>query len=423
PEGSALTDGIRWAVGTLRRHAGAMPKRTNLFQQVVALIHTHMARGASVEESAMLVNRVTGEEREVDVAIRAVTAGHEVTVAVEARSSRRRADASWVEGMLGKHANLPTDKLVLVSQSGFTRQARMLAEEKGAAALEPSDLTGADPAGRVVNRLKSIWPKIVSLSPERAQVTVERPEGEKWFKAPADLWLYLPDGTELGNLQEFIQASVQASWEKLMEDIGLRDIARSIDRYFTVEIQSPTIGLQGVRLPIFARYEDAGDGPELHRITHLRVVGQAHIEVVEVELSHQRLGDVLFSQGTSTIAGRHTLIVATEDEEGGQISIRFGDATTETLPIRPVVTDTRVPSRGGLCQRGRRSPWPYLLSRPSSDGLGWRSARLCSNPDAPGGPVGGAAAGCAPEDTGTNVGPHRGNARQVWGAERSGRWP
>lgn len=312
-----------------------MPKRTNLFQDVVALIHTHMARGATVEESAMLVNRVTGKPREVDVAIRDVTAGHDVTVSVEARASRRKADAHWVEGMLGKHADLPTDKLVLVSQAGFTSQARKLTEEHGAIALEPSDLTGEDPAGNIVNRLKSIWPKIVSLTPERAQVTVIRPEGEKWFKAPADLWLYLPDGTELGNLLEFIQGSVHASWEKLMEDIGLRDIAESMDRYFTVDIGSPAVGLQGVRLPIFARYEDAEGGPELHRITHLRVVGQAHIDVVEVELSHQRLGDVLFSQGTSTIAGRRALIVATEDEEGGQISIRFGDSTTETLPDSP----------------------------------------------------------------------------------------
>jgi hypothetical protein len=33
-----------------------MPRRSNLFQDVVAIIHRHMAEGATVEESAMLLN-------------------------------------------------------------------------------------------------------------------------------------------------------------------------------------------------------------------------------------------------------------------------------------------------------------------------------------------------------------------------------
>jgi Restriction endonuclease len=327
--GSIAGEGCR-STHRLKEHEHAVilkdvPRRSNLFQDVVALIHQHMARGAMVEESAMLVNRVTGEQREVDVAIRANTAGHEVVVAVEARASRRRADVQWVEGMLGKHAHLPSDKLVLVSQRGFSRQARKLAEENGAIALEPLDLTGEDPAGRIVNRLKSIWPKIVSLTPERAQVTVERPEGVKWFSAPPDLTLFQEDGSELGNLLDFIKASVQVSWDKIMEDIGLRDIPETIDRYFTLEIGNPIVNLEGVHRPLFARYEEAEGGPQLHLITHVRVVGRAHIDVAEVELSHHRLGEVSFSQGTSTIGGRRALIVATEDEEGGRVSLRLGE--------------------------------------------------------------------------------------------------
>lgn len=306
------------------KHASHMPRRSNLFQDVVALIHQHMARGATVEESAMLVNRVTRKPREVDVAIRAIAAGHEVIVAVEARASMRRADAHWVESMLGKHANLPSDKLVLVSQAGFTRQARSLAEEHGALALEPSDLTGEDPAGRIVNRLKSIWPKIVSFTPERAQVTVERSDGEKWFRAPADLWLFLSDGTEIGTLLECVRAQMSLSWEKIIDDIGLRDIPETMDRFFTLEMGGLAVNFKGGRQDLYVRYEEAGKEPEFHRVVHVRVVGKAHIEVAEVELAHARLGDVIFSQGTATVAGRQLLLVATEDEQGGQLSIRFG---------------------------------------------------------------------------------------------------
>ena len=39
-----------------------MPRRTNLFQEVVTVLHEHLA----VEESALLIDGVTGDEREVD---------------------------------------------------------------------------------------------------------------------------------------------------------------------------------------------------------------------------------------------------------------------------------------------------------------------------------------------------------------------
>jgi predicted Mrr-cat superfamily restriction endonuclease len=116
----------------VRGYAGRVPRRTNLFQDVVAVIHEHLAGDAVMEESAMLTNRLTGEQREVDVVLRRTTAGYETVIAVEATSRRAPVTAPWVEQMVGKHANLPTDKLVLVSESGFTKQARELAERENA---------------------------------------------------------------------------------------------------------------------------------------------------------------------------------------------------------------------------------------------------------------------------------------------------
>jgi hypothetical protein len=51
-----------------------MPKRTNTFQQLVVILHEQIAGQATVVESEMLQNRVTGEEREVDVVIRSLPA-------------------------------------------------------------------------------------------------------------------------------------------------------------------------------------------------------------------------------------------------------------------------------------------------------------------------------------------------------------
>lgn len=71
----------------------------------------------------MLEQRTTGVLREVDVVVRSDIAGHEVIVGIEARASARKADLLWVETLLGKHEDLPTSKLVLVSESGFTGPA------------------------------------------------------------------------------------------------------------------------------------------------------------------------------------------------------------------------------------------------------------------------------------------------------------
>lgn len=91
----------------------ALPRRSNLFQDIVGIIHRHMAGNATVTESALLMNRTTGKEREVDVVIMGETAGHKVTIAVEATSRGRRADVPWVEQMLESMQIFPPTSLCL----------------------------------------------------------------------------------------------------------------------------------------------------------------------------------------------------------------------------------------------------------------------------------------------------------------------
>ncbi len=164
-----------------------MPRRTNFFQAVVAIIHGHMAGDAVVEESAMLTHALTGAKREVDVVIRTNVAGYAVIVSVEATATGRRATGPWVEQMCAKHAGLPTNQLVLVSEKGFTPEALRLAAANHAVALSPADLDVPDPDAAVVGQLKSLWPKILALTPESASVQVERPDGgSNWVRALFD---------------------------------------------------------------------------------------------------------------------------------------------------------------------------------------------------------------------------------------------
>jgi hypothetical protein len=156
-----------------------VPKRTNLFQEVVEIIHEHMAGDATVEPSAMLRNKRTGYEREVDVVLRSRSAGYEIVISVEALGRSRPASVEWVEQMVYKHKDLPTSKLVLVAEKGFSPQARALAEAEGVAALAPEDLTDGDPTGKVVSTVRSLWPKVVTFTPEQFSVKFDddAPEG------------------------------------------------------------------------------------------------------------------------------------------------------------------------------------------------------------------------------------------------------
>ena len=56
----------------------------------------------------------------------------------------RVADVTWVESMCGKHRSLPTDKLVSVSASGFTKPALDKAKHENVEALTVDDALDVD---------------------------------------------------------------------------------------------------------------------------------------------------------------------------------------------------------------------------------------------------------------------------------------
>lgn len=128
-----------------------MPQRTNAFQRLVTLLTATLAGHAKVTESAMLPDRVTGELREVDVLVTSTAASYQVNLGLEVVAWRRPADTPWIERMHAKHENLPTDKLILVSESGFSGPALRKAKFYGIETLTVDEACEAD------------WPLIAAL--------------------------------------------------------------------------------------------------------------------------------------------------------------------------------------------------------------------------------------------------------------------
>lgn len=112
-----------------------MPKRSNLFQQLIYAIQHSVSKGEKVTESKFLIDKQTGAKVEVDIVIDADVNNFPVVLSVEVRDRKRPATVEWVRECIGKHATLETNKLVLVSSSGFTEEAISKSTECGIEAI------------------------------------------------------------------------------------------------------------------------------------------------------------------------------------------------------------------------------------------------------------------------------------------------
>lgn len=110
-----------------------MPKRTNTFQELVALLQQTMAvSGSIVTQSAELM--VGGQLREIDVLVTVDTGISRVKIAVEAKDHKRKLDVTHVEALIGKYRNpdgIPVNQVILVARKGFTKTAIDRAKQVG----------------------------------------------------------------------------------------------------------------------------------------------------------------------------------------------------------------------------------------------------------------------------------------------------
>lgn len=297
------------------------------------IIHGHMAGSATVEPSAFLRSRTTGATREVDVVVRSMSAGHEVVVSIEAVSRSRKATREWVDQMLGKHADLPTNKLVLISERGFTRDAREAAVAAGAVPLAPENVA-TNAAEQIVLAVPSLWPKLVIFTPKTFSVEfdTEIPAAGWHSGVPA---VYVEDGTLIApSLGGFVQELQQRRWQSLTDEIGLAKIAKSEVRSSTFVLEEIRPKINGARQVVCLRN---ADDRRLYRLKRIAVNGTLEIQVSNIALTHKRLGDVDYAFGHGKLGDREALVVATAHDE--LLTLRFRPELP--VPITPLAAHTR----------------------------------------------------------------------------------
>lgn len=101
-----------------------MPRRSNEFQLLVTLLESQLApTGASVQESALLPDTISGQLREIDILVSVPVGQRTMRIGIECRDHSRKADLPWIEQLQGKFATLPLDRRVAVSRRGFSKAA------------------------------------------------------------------------------------------------------------------------------------------------------------------------------------------------------------------------------------------------------------------------------------------------------------
>jgi hypothetical protein len=183
-----------------------MPKRSTPFQAIVRLVRQHFAQAAvTVTESKMLRDSVLDIDREVDIVIAGKFDGEPMVISVEVIEHRRAATLPWVEQMLRKHRDLPTNRLLLVSKSGFSGNA-LAAIEREAGRVQALTPEVVEVNGEAV--VKHLFVDAIDYNPTRCNVHV-RDGDERIVVAGEPLMdVYARDGSLLGPLSYLAQDMV-----------------------------------------------------------------------------------------------------------------------------------------------------------------------------------------------------------------------
>lgn len=187
-------------------YAFGMPKRTTPFQAMVRMMREHYAQpGVTITESKFLRDAVTGIQREVDVVIEGTFDGEPMVISAEVIEHTRPATLTWVEQMLRKHRDLPTNRLLLVSKSGFSANGLSLTEtEAGRVEALTPEIVEVD-GSAVVKRL---YVDNVTYNPTRCTVHVRCGGGRIAVQGEPQTVVFAADGAHLGPLSYLVQDAV-----------------------------------------------------------------------------------------------------------------------------------------------------------------------------------------------------------------------
>lgn len=307
-----------------------MPKRSTPFQAIVRLVRQHFAQpGVTVTESKMLHDAVLDIEREVDIVIEGEFDGEPVVISVEVIEHSRVATLPWVEQMLRKHASLPTNRLLLVSKSGFSGNA-LAAIDREAGRVQALTPKVIELNGEAV--VKHLFVDTINYKPTGCNVHVRY--GNEQIIVPGDplMDVYADDEALLGPLSYLVQDTVS------LDAVRLRLFFKAHQHPEKDQVKMFSISVATPQLSYHLRQIETG---QLHLIEELEIWGEFAVSQTEVPLTLTKLGGRVYGAAEASIAGRPAVWVGTTDREAQTTTISWQttDAKAPLLPpveVRPI---------------------------------------------------------------------------------------
>jgi hypothetical protein len=278
-----------------------MPKRSTIRQAVIYYVKEHVAGPtATVTESKELFDADSQTMREVDIVVEDRVGDDDIIVSVEVRDHKRRQGTPFVDEMSAKHARMPTNKLLLVSWSGFSEPAHRKAIAKGGSLvlLTPERLDEASVPPLFVDEM--------TTTPSEVQVLAAGADGDlvKARGVPGNARLYDAARNDVGTIADLVNLLIQRS-------DAHRQAHEMEDKSSLRAIEIGHEDLTGLGLHLHR-----SGSSEWHHLRALRAMWDARLKQAQLDFEAWRLGPTAFAMATAELAGQPVVYVLTDNGDG-----------------------------------------------------------------------------------------------------------
>jgi len=286
-----------------------MPVRSNDLQKLVHLIETQLSGGADVQQCVELQDHETGELREVDILITISSGDHKLRVGVEV--TKTKGGTPWVECMIAKHREgRLTDRLILVSERGFSRGAVKKAEAQNVELIELVSDKAPD-WSEIVRRCCSLWFGKVDMTPQSVSLTLRvNPQGMLTEIGPETM-IWLAGQSRTTTLLQFVHYVVANAG--ILKDV----YARSDRDKLTAFTASGTVDEEA--------YVVGGDRV-MHLIDGFEIKGNLRFSVSESDVQQTSYRGAAIGHGEFQIDDKKAVVAIVERQgEEAIFRVNFSD--------------------------------------------------------------------------------------------------
>lgn len=100
-------------------------------EHLTAQIYAELAPDAVLTHNDHIQGGISGSQRQIDISIRTITAGHELVTIIDTKDQGRPLEIADVDAFSALVEDVRANKGILIGRSGFTEGARQSARARG----------------------------------------------------------------------------------------------------------------------------------------------------------------------------------------------------------------------------------------------------------------------------------------------------